>query len=431
MSFRAEIALALALAAALGLALVAGRRPATTSALDTRVSTLVSGPRGARAVYDVLARLGRPQARRRRPLFDLGDDPRAGAALLVVLDPPHALDPAELDAVVAFVERGGAVLAAGAGGGITPCAGWRTERAAPRWGDSVSVVAPPAAWRLPLARHVLAPRRADTTEAADLPRLPGRVGAIAATHCARLAATAADTVLHLADGRPVILRLRYAGGGQVALVADAAYVANRAWRDTDAAFVVLPLLTPGALTPGALSPGALTPGASPGGLVIWDEYHQGEAQGGSLGRAVGAWLVGTPLGLGLLQLALVALVALAVAAVRFGPAQAVLERRRRSPLEHLEALAAGLEGAAGVETAVGLVAAGLRRRLGRVGHLTPADERRWLAALELAVPTPGGRQAARRLQAVISQPGGAERVLAAAHAVEDVWQELRPRATRD
>ena len=397
----------------------------------------------------MLAQLGRPQARRRRPVLDLGDDPRAGAALLVVLDPPQALDPAELDAVVGFVERGGAVLAAGAGGGITPCAGWRTERAAPRWGDSVAVVAPPPARRLPRTRHVLAPRGSDTTDVGDRRRLERRGSAGSASRCARLVASAADTVLHLADGRPVILRLRYAGGGRAILVADAVYFANRAWRDTDAAFAVLPLLTsgaltsgaltpgaltPGALTPGALTPGALTPGASPGspgGLVIWDEYHQGEGQGGSLGRAVGAWLVGTPLGLGVIQLALVALLALAVAAARFGPAQAVVERRRRSPLEHLEALAAGLEGAAGVETAVGLVAAGLRRRLGRVGHLTPADEQRWLATLERAVPTPRGRQAARRLQAVISQRGGAERVLAAAHAVEDVWQELRPRATRD
>src|SRR2546426_3232421 len=52
----------------------------------------------------------------------------------------------------------------------------------------------------------------------------------------------------------------------------------------------------------------------------------------------------------------------AVAAVRFGPARPVLERRRRSPLEHLEALAAGLEGAVGVDTSIGLTVAGLRRR---------------------------------------------------------------------
>ena len=59
------------------------------------------------------------------------------------------------------------------------------------------------------------------------------------------------------------------------------------------------------------------------------------------------------------------------------------------------------------------------------------DQGQWLAALELALPTPRGRQAARRLQQTLTQHGGAERVLAAAQAVEDVWEELRPRRTRD
>jgi len=49
----------------------------------------------------------------------------------------------------------------------------------------------------------------------------------------------------------------------------------------------------------------------------------------------------------------------------------------------------------------------------------------------LSLPTAAGRAAARRLQRITTQPGGAERVLAAAQAVEDVWEELRPRKTRD
>src|SRR5207244_4815916 len=131
-----------------------------------------------------------------------------------------------------------------------------------------------------------------------------------------------------------------------------------------------------------------------------------------------------------LQLLGVALVALAVTAVRFGPARSVIERRRRSPLEHVAALAAGLEGAGGVDTAVGLAVSGLRRRLGRVGLPPAGAEGAWLAALELALPTPAGRDAVRRLQRTISQRGGPERALAAAQAVEDVWEELRPRTTR-
>jgi len=83
-----------------------------------------------------------------------------------------------------------------------------------------------------------------------------------------------------------------------------------------------------------------------------------------------------------------------------------------------------------VDTAVGLTVSGLPPAAG-AGRLLPAGaERAWLAALELALPTPAGRNAVRRLQRTINQPGGPERALAAAQAVEDVWEELRPRTTR-
>jgi len=73
----------------------------------------------------------------------------------------------------------------------------------------------------------------------------------------------------------------------------------------------------------------------------------------------------------------------------------------------------------------------LRRRLSRTGAISPGSDQQWLGALELAVPSTRGRAAARRLQDLGSTPGGAARVLAAAQSVEDVWEELRPRTTRD
>jgi hypothetical protein len=79
---------------------------------------------------------------------------------------------------------------------------------------------------------------------------------------------------------------------------------------------------------------------------------------------------------------------------------------------------------------VGLIVSGLRRRLGRVGLLPLDAERAWLSTLELALPTAAGRHAVRRLQGTIHQSGGPERVLAAAEAAEDVWEEMRPRTTR-
>ena len=95
-----------------------------------------------------------------------------------------------------------------------------------------------------------------------------------------------------------------------------------------------------------------------------------------------------------------------------------------------KALAAGLESAADSNTAVQRIVAGLRRRLSRAGQIGGADLRAWLETLELATTTPRGRGAVRRLRHLITQRGG-EHALDAAQAVEDVWEELRPRRTRD
>jgi hypothetical protein len=46
------------------------------------------------------------------------------------------------------------------------------------------------------------------------------------------------------------------------------------------------------------------------------------------------------------------------------------------------------------------------------------------------LPSARGRAAARSLLRLRQEPDGAERVLAAAQAVEDVWQDLRPRSTQ-
>lgn len=412
MSYRAEIGFAAVLAVALVLAAVAGgRQRVAPPSYDPRTSTYLDGPYGTKAVYDVLIALGRPVARRRTPLFDLAVGSRRAPALVAVLDPAIDLQPAEVDAVREFLRRGGAILAAGDGGGIPRCAGWHVGTSGKFLLDSIAVRAPPDLV-LPPTAYYLAP---DTTSAATPEARKRRLIATASSGCRRFVPAATDTLLTRSDGRPVALRLTYPGGGRLTLVADAGYFRNRAWKSTDAPRVALAWLTP-----------------PHGGRVIFDEYHQGFGGGESAARVVFAWLASTPAGWAILQLTAVGLLLLAVSAVRFGPALSVIERRRRSPLEHLEALGAGLESAAGTETALELLIAGLRRRLSRTGYVSDrrGDQYQWLRSLELVLPTPRGRRAVRELQHIYNHPGGGERVLAAANAVEDVWEELRPQTTR-
>jgi hypothetical protein len=400
----------LLLGAALVLAIWAGRRAGgPPPVIDSRASTLVSGPEGSRALYDILARLRVPVERRRTPLFDLATDTERRPAALAVIDPPNGLVSAELAQVVEFVKGGGGVIAANRGGGVTRCAGWDV---AYRFDfmrvDSFRVVATDHGVDLPAVTNYLRPPATGQGEGDVARRLRG--GDIEDSQCETLLPLSQDTLLRLLDGRPAALRLRYRGGGTITLVADPGYFRNRTWRETTVPEFVTPLLVP----------------PRGRGRLAWDEYHQGFGRAASLSRELVAWLLRAPSGWALLQILAVLLIGLALVGVRFGPARAVIERRRRSPIEHLEALAAGLEGAAGVDTSVALTVSSLRRRLGRTGVLAPGEQRSWLAALELSLPTAAGRNAVRRLQRILNQPGGPERALAAAQAVEDVWTELRP-----
>ncbi len=425
MSYRLEIGLALLLAGAIGVAVVAAGRTPKPPPADFRASTLLSGPRGSKALYDVLVRLGHPVQRRRTALFNLAADTarRVRPSLLVVLNPPIHLQPAELEQVVRFARGGGAVLAAGGGGGITACSGWSTEPPTRGFAvDSLAVRAPPGI-RLPPVARVLKRQPPPPSSARGVEGLVKRRATKAEDDpCAPLVARGVDTLVATTSGLPVVVRLQYGGGGTITLAADAGWFRNQTWRDSDVPYVVLPLLTP-----------------AQRGRVVWDEYHQGFGrEGPSVAGLAWEWVRASPAGWAILQLVAVALVWLAVTAVRFGPARSVIERRRRSPLEHLEALAAGLESAAGADTAVQRIVSGLHRRLSRTGALTPGaslgDTRHlslWLGGLELAMPSARGRGVVRRLQHLVNERGGVERVLAAAQAVEDVWEELRPRTTRD
>jgi hypothetical protein len=417
MSYRLEIGLAALLAVSIGLALWAGSRNERTPDFDLRASTFLNGPYGSKGLHDVLLQLGRRSERRRTSLDDLATERAHRPAILVLNAPTIPLDDDEVSQVVRFLRGGGAVVATGTGGGVTGCAGWRTQ---PFVGQKDSMaVSGAAGLRLPQVTRVLTPLEAEeqptTVPLASLRK--GEAEDETLGICKTLVPFAVDTVIAALNTRPVILTLRYRGGGTLTLVGDRRWLTNRMWRDTDVPIVVLPLLTPRRERPGR---------------VVWDEYHQGfsETKGPTLAGSTWRWMRGSPAGWAILQLCAVALLWLAMTAVRFGPARDVIERRRRSPLEHLEALGSGLESADDGDTAVRRLALGLRRRLSRAIPTRDENVMPWLEGLELATRGTKGRAAVRRLQHLITaRDPGAEsaRVLSAAQAVEDVWEELRPR----
>jgi hypothetical protein len=394
---RAEVALALGALALLGVgAGLLGTRRSRVPDQDVRRSTYLAGPRGARAYAEALGRLGVTVTRLRRRSASLASAQPAPGRLYAVLDPSYALDAADGARIAAYRARGGDVLLAGRGAAAAmACFGFAVRRRP----DSAAVTVPAVSTGggLVWTRLVLIQAAAEPRDSLDALFHP----------CPAADPIAAESLLVTRDARAVALRLTFATGGTATLVSDGGLFANEALRRSAAGEFALGLV------------------AGRYRSVVFDEYHHGFGPQGSLARAVVAWSAGSPWGWAIWQVVVVALLALGAAAVRFGPARTVADRRRRSSLEHVRALATALAAARGHDVAVRLLVQGLRRRLAP-GRPLRADLAGWLETMAPHLRSERARADAAELRRLISRPQSADGVLRAATTVEDLWQELKP-----
>jgi len=404
MRLRPDILVALAIVLILGFgAVILGSRHAKTTDRDRRASSFVSGPQGTRALADALDRLNVSVERFRRRTAMLGDLTEGEVPLLVLLDPSMPLDVLEATQLTRFVEEGGHLLLAGPGSGVAArCFGYviqgdrfvGTPRELTPFGGGPWVDGPRTAlWLTASERDAVV----DSSELSDA----------FVSRCEAPTPGAVDTLLVNADGAPVMLQLHLAESS-VLLASDAVVFTNRSLRETEAGPYVL----------------ALVAGRYP--RVVFDEYHHGFRSGGSMMAVVLDWMGQSPWGWALWQFLAVSVVALAMAAFRFGPAFRSQNRSRRSPLEHVRALSAALAAARGHDVAVRLMIEGLRRRLSPKGQALRSDVAPWVDRLADNVRTPASREAVGTLQQLMRGPVQADGVLRAANAVEDVWQDLKP-----
>lgn len=374
---------------------------------DYRRSAMLGGPDGAKGLAEVLERLDVDVELRRRPLFALAaDSSLADRDLLVLLDVTFPATSVEIEEVRNAVARGGSLFLAGEND-IERCFGFRTASVGDRDDDSsTTLIRPDGIATLPAVSYVVERIPSDSTYIGDQYH----------DACALLLPTSVDTLLTTLDGKAAGLRLRFHQGGVATIVADSKLVSNESLKHSDASLLIVPWILD-----------------SHPRRVIIDEYHHGFQDRRSIFAAAWHWALASPAGWTILQVSIAALVALAFMSVRFGPALSVVDRKRRSAIEHLDALAIGLERASGRDTAVELIAGGLRRRLTRTGTLPRGGERigDWLTRLGLAVHTPGARKNVKRLAWLVRETGGDDDVLDAAIAVEDVWEALGQRSKPD
>jgi hypothetical protein len=398
-STRAAALLGLAIFILLGL--LVGSLAARDGATDDSTqppSTYLAGPGGASGLAEGLERIGVRVARLRRPLRTLTEetDPEGGS--LVVLAPSPSLTAVEALRLRKRAVTTGPLLLAGTGVDLAMgCWGWRSIS---RGRDSIRVTVPgervpeDAAW----VHRVLAPAPRDLER--DEKEDPEE-------ECAT-AGGRVDTLLVTAGNRPVLLRVRPGKGYPVYLLSDATLLDNRSLRSTAAGPFALALLR------------------DAGNGVLFDEYHHGFDDSGNLFAAAYDWSLRSPWGWAAWQLVVVGLIALLAAAIRSGPTRSVIRRARRSSIEHVRALATALQAARGHDVAVDLLIRGLRRRLSRDARPGREPVGAWITSLASRVRTAPARRAAARLT-TLTRPGrSVVDVLAAAHSVEDVWQELRP-----
>jgi hypothetical protein len=399
---RTELGISAGLLLVLGVVVVAAAsRRGAPAVDDARRSTYLTGPGGASAFAEAAARLGVEVVRYRRPIGTLTvADSGSGKAVVAVLGPGSPLGSSDARHLL---ELPADLLLAGPGArAAMECLGYRLDRRI--WRDSIRTRSPADAEDMPAPKVATALVPHGSREVRDnAARYDGR-----SVRCRVPQPSRVDTLLETMRQSPVVVRLSYPSGRSATLVADDGLFRNRTLRRTLA--------------------GGLTVGLVAGRYqrMIVDEYHHGYTAAGSLGGAALDWSARSPWGWMVWQLAAVGLVALVASGVRFGPVRSAIERRRRSPMEHVRALATALAAARGHDVAVRLMVQGLRRRLSRGGRPGSADLGAWLESLGPSVRTSRGREALATLSRTLGTAADASAVLAAGNAVETLWEELKP-----
>jgi hypothetical protein len=335
---------------------------------DARLSTISTEPQGAALFYDLARRLGWQVEQRRTAALDsnpgiihavlaadvplriaevhaLLEDVRHGGALLVVLAGEG--DPIGESLHVALGGGGGPLRARGApASGCPP----RTGIFVPLWpNDQVALYS--LRWR---ARSVPAPldtfvRVNETT----IGRGRARAGVAAA-------------------GFPY-------GLGRIVVGSDPDLLRNDALRVCEYGLDVPAIHMLQYLSDG---------GPVPRRRIVFDEFHHGFGEQPGTMHAIGSYLSGTVSGRLLFQLAAAGLVLLVALAPRAIPPRDPERVERRSPLEHVDALARAYDQVDATRTATARLVRGVRRRVERGASLAPTaqSDDAFLARAVLAAP---------------------------------------------
>jgi hypothetical protein len=377
------------LLAIVGMVVIAVLLAPATSDIGGSYSTLSGGPQGTRLIYDLSRRLGWPSQRRDVPFDKEASHAHVQAVIMV------SLGAHETHQLLEHVRRGGALLFAGAEGGLA---------------DSLHIGAASMGMRV----HE-SPGECPNADAFENIIQGSRP--IAPIKYTR--PPPRDTVgFGSLETRLVHLQRAAVGfslgKGKVVVVADPDFISNDVVRlcatQTDVAYVrMLEFLSAGI-------------GKAP---IAFDEFHHGSGiHGGSLG-AVREYMVTAPSGRMLAQIAVAGLLLLFAVAPRPLSPRDPLRVARRSPFEHADALAHAYAAVGATRTATARLLDGVRRRARRRNTARESDEQ--LLAVASAA-TPAARTAAAVVSRALADTIPARELAGVAAAISTIEDALTSRS---
>jgi hypothetical protein len=317
---------------------------------ESRLTTYSNDQEGARGLYLLAERLGWPVERRITPLRTTLDT----AATYAVLAPVTGFTASEVNRLLEAVRAGASLLYVIPFGGSPLTDSLQLEPTAVSFRGLSAPDDPP-----PLASEQYE-RFADLYDGVPRRALEQKGPRHGDTRIFVAAVGFGDSL-----GLPVVIGLPL-GAGRIVAVADPALLRNDVIRDGD--YALLPVRVLEWLSPEERR------------RIVFDEFHQGFGEHPSLFRAVQRLLLGTPPGRAIATLGVALLLLLVAAATRAIPPRALRRIERRSPLEHVGALARAYEQVSATRLAARRLVHGVRRRHA-TGAARALDDESWLRAL--------------------------------------------------
>lgn len=325
---------------------------------DARLTSRSTESQGAAAFYELARRLGWRPSERLADSIPLGDT----TAVHLILDPAIPPSAMETHEVLDRVRRGAGLVFVPGGGPLADSLGLgdRVRPTVTVIGASQILVG--KSGELVVTDTSSCANRDEGFLSAGLPFWPDRQTSILALRVKGAQPPGSRTLatVRLVDGStttdaPAALGFPL-GRGRVAVVADPDLFRNDVVRvcrwGADVAVVrILEYVSDDA------------PGGGRRQRVVFDEYHQGYGDQPGTIRGIVSYLGHTPSGHLVLQLAGAGLVLLLAMGPRLLPPRAVERIERRSPLEHVDALARAYRAVGATRTATVRLVHGVRRRV--------------------------------------------------------------------